>query len=93
MEVASVTTPRGGRSFVNESLEFVAPLDCPYAPPLMLNLNEALRVLDWPTDYQFIDTDFLSATDPMRGYPSPTFLWKGTEIFGIPEPTPPFKPH
>jgi hypothetical protein len=92
-EVASVTTPHGGRSFVYESLAFVAPLDCMYAPALILNLNDALHVLDWPTDYQFIDTDCLSPLDSMRGYPSPTLLWKGIEIFGLPEPTPPFKPH
>src|SRR6187200_1175584 len=81
IEVASVSTPRGGRSFVYESLAFVAPLHCMYAPALMLNLNDALRVLAWPTDYQFIDTDCLAANDPMRGYPSPTLLWNGTEIF------------
>jgi hypothetical protein len=92
-EVASVTTPRGGRSFLCESLALVAPLHCMYAPEMILNLNEALHVLDWPTDYQFIDTDRLPPMDPMRGYPSPTLLWRGTEIFGLPEPTPPFNPH
>jgi hypothetical protein len=92
-EVASVDPARGGHSFVYESLALVAPLHCMYAPAMMLNLNEALHVLDWPTDYQFIDTERLPTMDPMRGYPSPTLLWRGTEIFGLPEPTPPFKTH
>jgi hypothetical protein len=92
-DVASVIPPRSKTSFVFDWLEFVASPVCVYAPTLMVNLNDALRILDWRDDYRFIDTDALPETDPRRGYPSPTLLWNGTEIFGAPEPTPPFKMH
>jgi len=80
-------------SFVCESLAFVASLacECVYTPQLMGNLNDALRILVWPDDYRVIDTGHLPESDPQRGYPSPSLLWNGTEIFGAPQPKPPFK--
>jgi hypothetical protein len=89
VEVARVTASSTKASFVFESLALVATAKCRYAPELMVNLNEALQLLNWPNDYQLIETDSLSEMDPIRGYPSPTLLWKGIDIFGMPEPSPP----
>jgi hypothetical protein len=30
------------------------------------------------------------ASDVRSGYPTPTLLWKGRDIFGMPVPKPPF---
>jgi len=34
----------------------------------------------------------LDSGDPRRGYPTPTVLLNGKDLFGLPEPTPPY-PH
>jgi hypothetical protein len=41
-------------------------------------------------DYQFIDLDTLPASDARRGYPTPTLLYRGRDLFGMPVPAPPF---
>jgi hypothetical protein len=42
------------------------------------------------TDYQFINIDKLPKSDVRTGYPTPTILWKGRNIFGMPIPKPPY---
>ena len=38
---------------------------------------------------QYIDIGKLPETDARTGYPTPTLLWKGKGMFGMPVPTPP----
>jgi hypothetical protein len=47
-------------------------------------------LLGWPPDYQFINIAKLPAKDVRTGYPTPTLLWKGKDIFGMPVPKPPY---
>jgi hypothetical protein len=54
------------------------------------HLDDALKALSWPTDYQYINIGKLSARDVRTGYPTPTLLWKGKDIFGMPVPKPPY---
>jgi len=54
------------------------------------NVEDALKALGWPHDYQFINISTLASTDVRTGYPTPTLLWKGHDIFGMPVPKPPY---
>ena len=57
---------------------------------MVVLLDSVLTALGWPLDYRFVDTSMLSAFDVRTGYPTPTILWKGTDIFGMPAPRPPY---
>jgi hypothetical protein len=49
-----------------------------------------LKALGWPDDYQYIDIGKLKNTDARTGYPTPTVLWRGKDIFGMAVPKPPY---
>lgn len=55
-----------------------------------MNLDDALRAVKWPLDYEVIDIGTPPKTDARTGYPTPTVLRRGVDLFGMPEPTPPF---
>jgi hypothetical protein len=49
------------------------------------NLDAALNSLKgW--SYEVLDLGKLPKGDPRRGYPTPTLLLKGHDVFGMPEP-------
>lgn len=56
------------------------------------NVEEALRTLGLPNDYQLIDADTLKASDPRGGYGTPTVLYGNSDLFGMPEPGVPHPP-
>lgn len=80
--MAKVTTMR--------DLVFLTRDGCVNTPDMVNNLDDALKTLGWPNDYQYIDIGKLPKTDARTGYPTPTVLWKGKDIFGMPVPKPPF---
>jgi hypothetical protein len=57
---------------------------------LRANLNAALQELGLPAEYQVVDIDRLRASDVRSGYPTPTVLYRKHDLFGMPEPVPPF---
>lgn len=63
---------------------------CVNTPDMVNNLDDAPKALGWPTDYQYINIGKLPANDARTGYPTPTLLWNGKDIFGMPAPAPPF---
>ena len=63
---------------------------CVNAPALCKCLDEALRTLGLPPDYQVINLASLPATDARVGYPTPTVLIGDRDLYGMPEPAPPF---
>ena len=73
-----------------KDLTFLTRDDCVNTPDMMFNLDDALKALGWPNDYQFINIGKLPKTDVRTGYPTPTLLWKGRDIFGMPAPKPPY---
>jgi hypothetical protein len=73
-----------------KDLAFLTRDGCVNTPDMVNNLNDALKALGWPNDYQYIDIGKLRKADARTGYPTPTVLWKGTDIFGMPVLTPPF---
>ena len=62
--------------------------DCVNTPDMQINLDEALSRLKWPHDFATINITTLSKSDIRAHYPTPTLLWKGKDIFGMPVPKP-----
>jgi hypothetical protein len=54
------------------------------------SLDDALRSLNLALDYEVVNVGTLPKSDPRTGYPTPTVLYRGGDLFGIPEPTPPY---
>jgi hypothetical protein len=71
-------------------LSFLTREGCTNTAVMRGRLDEALGRLGLSSRYQVIDLATLPATDPRRGYPTPTLLRSGRDLFGMPEPQPPF---
>jgi len=71
-------------------IEFLTRQGCANTAIMKRNLDEALTRLSRSVHYAVIDLDHLPATDARRGYPTPTVLQGGTDLFGFAQPTPPF---
>ena len=80
--------PGAGRTM--KDLTFLTRDGCVNTPDMVDNLDHALTALKLPKDYEFIDTGKLPKDDPRIGYPTPTILWKGRDIFGMSAPTLPY---
>jgi hypothetical protein len=74
-----------------KDLTFLTRDGCMNTPKMRANLDQALQTLHWPADYQVVDSGTLEATDARTAYPTPTLLYKGRDIFGMPVPKPPYK--
>ncbi len=68
---------------------FLTRAGCVNTETMRASVDEALARLGWPTDYQLIDADTLSPSDPRGGYGTPTVLYAGRDLFGMPEPPAP----
>ena len=75
---------------MKNDLVFVTRDGCVNTPDMLINLDDALRALKLPLDYQVVNLRTLPATDVRSGYPTPTVLYRNRDLFGMPEPTPPF---
>ena len=73
-----------------KDLTFLSRDGCVNAADMVNNLDDALKALKLPKDYQFVDIGKLRKDDPRTGYPTPTILWKGKDIFGMSAPKPPY---
>ena len=73
-----------------KDLTFLTRDGCVNTPDMMFHLDDALTALGWPTDCKYVDIGKLKSSDVRTGYPTPTLLWKGTDIFGMPAPKPPY---
>ena len=86
----AMTVTAANRPTTMKDLTFLTRDGCVNTPDMMFNLDDALKALGWPKDYQFLNIGTLPASDARTGYPTPTLLWKGKDLFGMPVPTPPF---
>lgn len=68
---------------------FLTRAGCVNTETMRARLDEALDRLGWPTDYALIDADTLTPPDPRGGYGTPTVLYAGRDLFGMPEPSVP----
>lgn len=69
-----------------ESLAFLTRDGCVNTVTMRANLDDALKALGLPNNYQFIDADTLEASDPHGGYGTPTVLFEGIDLFRMTEP-------
>ena len=75
-----------------KDLVFLTREGCVNTVTMRANLDEALKTLGLPNDYQFIDADTLATSDPRGGYGTPTVLRRGEDLFGMEEPPIPHPP-
>ncbi len=73
-----------------KDLTFLTRDGCVNTPDMLNNLDDALIALKLRRDYQVVDIGKLPKDDPRTGYPTPTVLWKGKDIFGMSVPKPPY---
>lgn len=72
------------------TIEFLTRQGCVNTAIMRRNLDEALSRSSRQAAYDVIDLDHLSLTDARRAYPTPTVLHGGTDLFGLPQPGPPY---
>lgn len=68
---------------------FLTRAGCVNTDTMRASLDQALARLEWPTDYRLIDADTLPPSDPRGGYGTPTVLYAGRDLFGMPQPPTP----
>ena len=66
--------------------------DCVNGALLRRHLHEALSALQWRPIFAIVDIGTLPSSDPRRAYPRPTVLWRGQDLFGLPESAAPYPP-
>lgn len=59
---------------------------CPNTPELLARVRKAARGMDG-VRIEYVDQMRLAANDLRRGYPAPTVLVNGSDLFGLPTPT------
>lgn len=85
----TIGKPEAGATEVAPTIELLGFPDCPNTPILRANLKTALRSLSPAWTFTDVDQQTLPAADLRRGYPTPTILVKGHDLFGLPRPTEP----
>ena len=82
---------RNGATAVSSSrIVFLTREGCVNTPVMRRRLDAALKSLDPAGSYDMIDQGTLPYADARRGYPTPTILMDGADLFELPKPTPPF---
>lgn len=71
-------------------IEFLTRADCVQTKVMRVNLDEAITAIGKPIPYSFINLDTLPKDDSRQGYPTPTILVGGKDMFGMIAPKPPF---
>lgn len=69
---------------------FLTRPGCVQTKLMRMRLDEAIKTIGRPIPYTVVDLDTLPAGDNRKGYPTPTILVGGVDLFGMPAPTPPF---
>lgn len=82
--------PSRSASTPNTELVLLTREGCVGSATMRANLEAALRTLNRAGEYQVVDQGTLLKTDSRTGYPTPTLLFAGRDLFGMAEPRPPF---
>jgi hypothetical protein len=86
----AVSSPTKRPTSMKADLAFLTRDGCVNSPRMAANLDGALKALGLPSDYQHLNIGALPATDARTGYPTPTVLYRGKDLFGMATPTPPY---
>ncbi len=89
--MADETIGKPDRAAAAPTIELLGFPGCPSTPTIRANLKAALESLGGGAAWTFTDVNqhALPADDLRRGYPTPTILVNGRDLFGLPEPTDP----
>jgi hypothetical protein len=79
----------GSPAPVEKPLMFLTRQGCVNNDTMRARFDDALKTFTPSRSYSVIDLDTLPADDLRRGYPTPTILIGGADLFGMPAPTPP----
>ena len=71
-------------------LEFLTRDGCRNTPQVLDNLKSAISSGKLPAQFTLVHLEALPPEDPRRGYPTPTILMEGKDIFDLPVPQQPF---
>ena len=71
-------------------LQFLTRDGCKNTAAMLSNLKEAISEGKIAADYTVVHQGTLPPEDPRVGYPTPTILLNGKDIFGLEIPKPPF---
>ena len=71
-------------------LEFLSREGCKNTAAMLENLDVVIADGKISADYTVILQATLQPDDPRTGYPTPTILLNGKDVFGMASPTPPF---
>lgn len=72
-----------------KQLVFLTRGGCVNTASMRANLDEALKALSLPNNYQFVDADTLKPSDARVGYGTPTVLCADRDLFGMDQPSVP----
>jgi hypothetical protein len=86
----AVSGPTKRPTSLKDDMVFLTRDGCIHTPQMAANLDDALKALRVPADYQRINIGTLPKADARTGYPTPTVLYKGKDLFGMATPTLPF---
>jgi hypothetical protein len=78
-----------GQTSVPKPIEFLTRSGCVQTKSMRVRTEAAIKELALPNPYTVVDLDALPATDARRGYPTPTVLIGGVDLFDMPAPVPP----
>lgn len=71
------------------TIELLGFPGCPNTPAMRANLKAALAAVGKGWTFKDTDQERLPEGDLRRGYPTPTVLVNGRDLFGMPAPTAP----
>jgi hypothetical protein len=86
----AVAGPAKRPTSLKADLTFLTRDGCVNSPRMAMKLDDALKALGQPSDYRHLNISSLPKADERSGYPTPTILYKGHDLFGMPTPTPPY---
>lgn len=70
-------------------IEFLGFPGCPNTPTLRVHLQEALDSVDGDVTFTDVNQEALPESDARRGWPAPTILVNGEDLFGMQPPSSP----
>ena len=89
-DLGVLTESAVGRLFPLVELTLLTRPTCSKADRMRAHLDSALAEVGWSVHYAVIDQSSLERDDRRNGYPIPTVLYRGRDLFGLPVPSPPY---
>jgi hypothetical protein len=71
-----------------DTLVFLTRTGCVQTYEMRQHLDAAIVKVGWRWDYEVINLSSLAGDDPRKGYPTPTVLYRGEDLFRRETPMP-----